>query len=251
MKNKQQTKGFTLVELMVTVAVMAIMAAIAWPNMRTFVAKTRVLNRTQQVANLLRYAKGEAVRMNVPIVVCGDTIRSDGRPTGRCVSDIFNSSSDNSKKSALKAFADKNRNGAYSSNDDIDIRTISLNGNAANPVVRISMQYCDIGGSNCGASTTPAQLVFMPNGKFGVQTSSSGSTTSTASSGGTTGSGSVAANTLTARLSSNTVIFTVSEVQNSGTPYQRHIKVDPSGQVALCSGSIDATANSTANLKCE
>ena len=39
------TKGFTLVELMVTLAVMGIMAAIAFPSMGNFIANTRLTNR--------------------------------------------------------------------------------------------------------------------------------------------------------------------------------------------------------------
>ena len=80
----KKIQGFTLLELMVTVVIMAIMAAIALPNMRNFVANTRVVNRSEQIANLFRFAKGEAVRMGAPVIVCGVKIRSDGRPAGEC-----------------------------------------------------------------------------------------------------------------------------------------------------------------------
>lgn len=41
MKNKNVQHGFTLVELMITVAIMGILAAVAYPSYREFVAKSR------------------------------------------------------------------------------------------------------------------------------------------------------------------------------------------------------------------
>ena len=224
MKNKQQIKGFTLIELMVTVVVMAIMAAIAYPSMSKFIAKMRVMNRTQQVANLFRYAKGEAVRMGVPVVICGDTVRSDGRPSGNCTSDVFGNADDDAKKSALKAFADKNQNGAYESANDIELRTISINGKINNPVVWMSIKYCNISGSNCVAATAPVQLAFVPSGKFGVQKDVAGK--------------------LTVDLSKNTVLISLTDARTGKDPHTRHVKVSPSGQVDICVGSDD-------DLKCD
>lgn len=218
MNTQPTTKGFTLIELMITITLMAIMFTIAWPNMRTFVAKTRVINRAQQVANLFRYAKGEAIRINTPIVICGDTIRSDGRANGACTANIFSAGSNDSKKSALKAFADINRNGQYNasgSNPDIDVRTIALNGNNKNPVIHIDLQYCGIA-SKCVSASNPKQLIFMPNGKFGTQTKNA---------------------KLAANLSRQSVIFTISDAQAKGKDpiYRRYVKVSPSGQVDVCS----------------
>lgn len=224
MKSKQQIKGFTLIELMVTVIVMSIMAAIAYPSMSQFIAKMRVINRTQQVANLFRYAKGEAVRMGVPVVICGDTVRTDGRPSGNCTSDVFDNASDDAKKSALKAFADKNQNGAYASADDIELRTIPINGKTNNPVVWMSIKYCNISGSNCVAATAPVQLAFVPSGKFGAQKDVAGK--------------------LAVDLSKHTVLISLTDARAEKDPHTRHVKVSPSGQVDICVGSDD-------DLKCD
>ena len=57
MNQYQKSKGFTLIELMVTVAIMGIMAAIAFPSMSNFISNTRLTNRSQQVANIFRLRK--------------------------------------------------------------------------------------------------------------------------------------------------------------------------------------------------
>ena len=60
-------KGFTLIELMVVVILMVIMLAIALPGMNNFIANQRVANAAEQFANLARFARAEAARLNRPV----------------------------------------------------------------------------------------------------------------------------------------------------------------------------------------
>jgi type IV fimbrial biogenesis protein FimT len=62
--------GFTLVELMITVAVFAIVAAIAAPAMQSMVAASRLNGATGEMVTALQLARSEAIRRNTRVTVC-------------------------------------------------------------------------------------------------------------------------------------------------------------------------------------
>jgi type IV fimbrial biogenesis protein FimT len=63
-------RGFTLVELLVTVTLAVGIAAMAVPNMQQFSAKTVVRAEADAVASALRNARAEAIRSRVQVSVC-------------------------------------------------------------------------------------------------------------------------------------------------------------------------------------
>lgn len=56
--------GFTLVEMMVTIAVLAITLAIAVPSFQNFINKGRLVGAAEQVSADLKYARSEALQRN-------------------------------------------------------------------------------------------------------------------------------------------------------------------------------------------
>lgn len=64
--------GFTLLELMVTVAVVGLVLAVTYPTFNQSVRKARTTAYTEEITNLLVLAKQEAVRRAVPVVVQPD-----------------------------------------------------------------------------------------------------------------------------------------------------------------------------------
>jgi len=60
-KLRMSSSGFTLIELMVTIAVLAIIVSIAAPSISTQLANQRVKSTTATIANALKEAKVESI----------------------------------------------------------------------------------------------------------------------------------------------------------------------------------------------
>lgn len=65
-----RNSGFTLVELMITVAIFAIVAAIAAPAMQRMVTAGRLNGATEELVTALQLARSEAVRRNSAVTIC-------------------------------------------------------------------------------------------------------------------------------------------------------------------------------------
>lgn len=69
---KGSQRAFTLIELMVTVAVLGIFAAIAVPSFTQFINNNRTQSANNEVLALLQYARSTAVTQRTTISVCPD-----------------------------------------------------------------------------------------------------------------------------------------------------------------------------------
>lgn len=67
---RYSSAGFTLIELMVTIAVLAIIVSIAAPNISNQLANQRVKSTTATLANALKEAKAESIirRQNITVI---------------------------------------------------------------------------------------------------------------------------------------------------------------------------------------
>lgn len=71
MKNPMHKQnGFTLTELMITVAIAAILLAIGVPSMREFIQNGRITAVTNELVSALMVARSEAIRQNTTACVC-------------------------------------------------------------------------------------------------------------------------------------------------------------------------------------
>ncbi|MDO5687133.1 MAG: GspH/FimT family pseudopilin [Neisseria sp.] len=115
--NRKQT-GFTLIELMIGVTLLAIFATLAVPAMGDMIARQRVKSDAATLASAFTFAQSEAIRLNAPVYVVPGKIKVDGKLDGE------------EKKGwgdakAILIHYDKDRDNKYSSGDSIRVGTIS------------------------------------------------------------------------------------------------------------------------------
>jgi type IV fimbrial biogenesis protein FimT len=70
---KARTRGFTLVELMFTVLVMAVLLGIGVPNLRDFIRNSRMTAAANDLLADLNLARSEAMKRRVPVTLCKST----------------------------------------------------------------------------------------------------------------------------------------------------------------------------------
>lgn len=155
---KQQ--GFTLTELLIVMVIAAIMAMIALPNMSQWIASRRIASHAERIANLLRFSRGEAVRLNLPVYICPVQVKKDGTVNNKC---------DSGKKGqGMLAFGDKNGNKTYDGDTaDVLLRSVVLNDTDDS---RINYAFNHIAFGSSQPTADRVVWTFNQNGTFGYST---------------------------------------------------------------------------------
>lgn len=68
--------GFTLFELMITIAVISLVFSVGVPMMKTFVVSNRLVTQANELIGAMAYARSEAVKRNKTVTICRRKIDS-------------------------------------------------------------------------------------------------------------------------------------------------------------------------------
>ena len=73
-----RTAGFTLVELLIGLAIAALLVMLALPSYSVWIADAQIRNAAESIASGLRYAQGQAIARNAAIEFVIDTTAGTG-----------------------------------------------------------------------------------------------------------------------------------------------------------------------------
>lgn len=185
-------RGFSLIEVVVTIAIMGILMASAMPSVGDWIRNSKVRNAAESIQNGLQQARMEAVRRNRPVSFylvstvdsscalsssSGSWVVSIESPVGKC--DVNASTTDAPKLVAKAAVSDGGRAtvSATQFNGTTAANVVTFNGfgmvTNADAIRRITA-------SSSGGSTTYARRVELSTGGIARLCDPSVSTTSDA-----------------------------------------------------------------------
>ena len=84
---KAHSSGFSLLELMITIAILAILIGVGVPNFRDFVRNSRISAASNDIVTDFNLARSEAVKRHVPVTLCKS---SNGTACDTSDADPFN-----------------------------------------------------------------------------------------------------------------------------------------------------------------
>jgi type IV fimbrial biogenesis protein FimT len=166
-------KGFTLVELMVTLGVAAILAGLAAPNLRTYFLNSRLTGGANDLLHSFNLARAEAIKRQVDaagaalnVVVCGTTGPRLANPS--CAYNTFR---------GWIVFVDANGNWQYDNGETILERHAVLDASVTVKTDANSniVSYNPTGFANPGGVRTPTGFMVLCDSR-GVQPNGTGST---------------------------------------------------------------------------
>lgn len=149
---KSRATGFTLIEMLVVLSVVAILAAIAAPSFRSFIVGQRLKTASYDIAYTLIYARSEAIKRNLPVSM---TPASTGWQDGWTVA-VGTTTLSKHEPFANLALTGPTTNVTYNSNGRLASTVTSFNINSADGSVTVTPRCVAIDLSGLPSSQTGA-----------------------------------------------------------------------------------------------
>jgi type IV fimbrial biogenesis protein FimT len=139
MRNQPEySSGFTLIELMVTIAIAGILLGVAIPSFTDTIASNRLTTTTNELVTALNLARSEAIKRGVRVTLCKSANGSSCTNSGNWLQGWI-------------IFTDQNDNAAYNSATETLLKVQSNSANAitmvGNTKVANYISYVDTGQS--------------------------------------------------------------------------------------------------------
>lgn len=159
-------RGFTLLELLITMAMIAIVASLAAPSFDSSISRNNVQSMRDSLFNAMQYARSEALKRKMPVGVCASADQST------CANDT-------NWHLGWIVFVDQNGNGTQDGTvDEVSIQAHYGEGNLVTPLVTTGVVLFD----RLGRANNPLTDVCFVDPKHaandqrrGIQISATGS----------------------------------------------------------------------------
>jgi type IV fimbrial biogenesis protein FimT len=69
-------RGFSIIELLVTIAVMAVLLGVGVPSFRSMIEGNRLSSASNDLLSGLQFARSEAIKRGIPVVLCSSSDQS-------------------------------------------------------------------------------------------------------------------------------------------------------------------------------
>lgn len=130
-------RGFTLIELMVTIAVVAILAMISIPSMSNLIAKQRLNSTTRELASTLSEARSQAALLRTATAMCLDKKADNSSVTSaQCAGSNITGYS--SMTAAQKTLVEKNQIFMAKVDSTVSVKTGSAENIVFSPTGKLS-----------------------------------------------------------------------------------------------------------------
>lgn len=139
-------RGVTLLEMLIALAVAAIVLTVVAPNMQTIVAKNRITAEINQVSSIIQYARFNAIDENSPTLVCP--------------SPDFEACSNNWNQAKI-VFVDANNNGQRDSSEPLLVSAEAISSSNYMKGPAAAIEFSESGATNVSEAISDTVSIVL------------------------------------------------------------------------------------------